>query len=230
MAFALNQVVPWGRSYHEYVHMFDLDERHLNLRILGCADGPAAFNAELTCRGGRIISCDPLYSASKAEIEARIAECFDTVIEQTRQNIDGFVWSGEIRSVEQLGRVRMSAMTTFLSDYSEGQRQGRYVAAELPDMPFTSNTFDLALCSHFLFLYASLGLDFHVQSVRSLLRIAREVRLFPLLQLDRKRSPFVDEVISDVRSLGYATSITQVPYEFQKGANEMLVIGRCEEA
>ncbi|MEM6717567.1 MAG: SAM-dependent methyltransferase, partial [Cyanobacteria bacterium P01_C01_bin.147] len=48
MAITLDTIVPWGRSYAEYVAMFNLTEADLAGRILGCADGPAAFNAVMT--------------------------------------------------------------------------------------------------------------------------------------------------------------------------------------
>mgnify|MGYP001151519090 CR=1 FL=1 len=60
VAFALDTVVPWGRSFDEYVAMFSLSERDLRLPILGCADGRASFNAVLTRRGGNVISVDPI--------------------------------------------------------------------------------------------------------------------------------------------------------------------------
>lgn len=47
MGFTLDKVVPWGRSYDEYVSMFDLSGADLGVRILGCGDGPAEFNAAL---------------------------------------------------------------------------------------------------------------------------------------------------------------------------------------
>lgn len=46
MGLTLNEIVPWGRSYDEYVAMFGLTESDRQSRILGCGDGPAAFNAE----------------------------------------------------------------------------------------------------------------------------------------------------------------------------------------
>jgi hypothetical protein len=58
--FALDAVVPWGRSFDEYRRMFAMSEADVHSRILGCADGPASFNAEATRRGLRVISCDPL--------------------------------------------------------------------------------------------------------------------------------------------------------------------------
>lgn len=39
MAFTLDKVVPWGRSYDEYVAMFALSSDDLRRRILGCGDG-----------------------------------------------------------------------------------------------------------------------------------------------------------------------------------------------
>lgn len=61
MSFTLEKVVPWGRSYNEYLRMFVLTEDDLGRQILGCGDGPASFNAELSQRGGHIISIDPIY-------------------------------------------------------------------------------------------------------------------------------------------------------------------------
>lgn len=224
MPFSLAKVVPWGRSFDEYVRMFALDGKDLSRSILGCADGPASFNSELTTQGGRIVSCDPLYAFGKSAIEQRIDESFDTVLEQTRQNVDGFVWSDALPDVDALARVRTQAMRQFLDDVDDGKSQGRYLAAELPVLPFADDAFELAVCSHFLFLYEALGLDFHIRSAVELCRVAREVRLFPLLQLDLRPSPFVPPVIETLRSLGLSATVTAVPYEFQRGANEMLRI------
>ncbi len=60
MAFHLDQVVPWERSFDEYVAMFALETQNFGRRILGCGDGPASFNAELSPRGGAVVSVDPL--------------------------------------------------------------------------------------------------------------------------------------------------------------------------
>ena len=83
----------------------------------------------------RVISCDPLYQFTKDQIRARIDATFATVIGQTHDNKDQFVWN-VITSIEELGRVRLAAMNTFLGDYEDGQAQGRYVPAELPALPF----------------------------------------------------------------------------------------------
>ncbi|WP_216593342.1 hypothetical protein [Cyanobium gracile] len=49
--FTLEQIVPWGRSFEEYVAMFSLADSDLAGRILGCGDGPAGFNAEASRQG-----------------------------------------------------------------------------------------------------------------------------------------------------------------------------------
>ena len=162
MAFSLDNVVPWGRSFPEYLKMFALAEEDCGKRILGVGDGPASFNAVLSSQGGHVVSVDPLYRFTADEIRQRIGETFETVLDQTRQNVAEFNWR-HIPSVEELGRVRMSAMEEFLFDYTRGREEGRYREAGLPRLPFGRGEFDLALCSHFLFLYSKLlSLEFHV--------------------------------------------------------------------
>ena len=224
MAFTLEQVVPWGRSFEEYRAMFDLGEAELAQRILGCGDGPASFNATLTRQGGAVVSVDPLYGFSAGEICQRIDETFETVLQQTRENAGEFVWE-QIRSVEELGEIRRAAMQEFLADYPAGKAQGRYREAALPVLPFEEAAFDLAVCSHFLFLYsAHFSLEFHLASLRELCRVAREVRVFPLLELGARPSRYREPVVAQLSAEGYDVQIRRVPYEFQKQGNEMLVV------
>ena len=123
--FTLDDIVPWGRSFNEYRRMFALTDEELAIAIVGCADGPASFNAEATRRGARVVSCDPIYRWQTAQVADRIAATYDQVLEQTRRNAADFVWTA-IRSVEELGRIRMDAMRVFLDDYDAGKRDGRF--------------------------------------------------------------------------------------------------------
>lgn len=222
--FTLDQVVPWGRSFDEYRRMFALTETELRLKIIGCGDGPASFNAEATRRGVKVTSADPIYRWGTAQIRDRITATCDQVLDQTRRNAEEFVWDS-IQSVEDLGRVRMATMQEFLDDYGAGKVQGRYVEAELPTLPFPDGSFDLALCSHFLFLYTSqLGEAFHRSAIQEMCRVASEVRIFPLLALGGRQSPYVDDAVNDLRHSGCGVSIETVPYEFQRGGNQMMRI------
>lgn len=224
MGFEISQVQPWGRSFDEYVAMFDLTEKDLGGKILGCADGPAGFNAELNRRGGRVVSCDPIYRFTKEQLSERIERACEEIIAQTQKNADNFVWSS-IGSVQELRETRMSAMAQFLADYDEGKEQGRYVDAELPALPFDDGAFDIALCSHFLFLYSDrLSLELHRESIRQLCRVADDVRIFPLIDLNLKPSPYLLPIVQSLEKDGFTVSIEPVPYEFQRGGNKMLKV------
>ena len=226
MPFSIDRVVPWGRSAAEYQAMFGLDESDLGGRILGCGDGPASFNAELSAQGRSVVSVDPLYSASSSAIERRIDRTFAEVMDQTRRNQHEFVWT-HIRSIEELGRRRMTAMRRFIADYPWGKTENRYVEASLPELPFNNGSFDLALSSHLLFLYSEqLDLDFHLRALEEMLRVATEVRVFPLLQLGGTASPHVGRIVDAFGSRGVVATVETVAYEFQKGGNRMLRLRR----
>ena len=224
MVFKYEEAVPWGRSLNEYRSMFHLTNEDLRRNILGCADGPASFNAEMSRQGNRVVSCDPLYQLTTDQIEQRIDATYEEVIGQTRQNKEKFVWD-LIASPDELGRLRLEAMRVFLGDYEHGRENGRYIPAELPNLPFAPLSFDIALCSHFLFFYSdSLSLAFHQQAMNELCRVAHEVRLFPILTYNADPCPLVAPLVDYLKKAGRVVSIEKVPYEFQRGGNMMMKV------
>ena len=226
MSIRLDQVVPWGRSLDEYRRMFDMSARDLAAKILGCGDGPASFNAEMTALGRSVVSCDPIYAFSSEQIARRVEETYDPIVEQVRRNAQNYVWS-DFRDPDALGQHRLATMRAFLADFDAGCAAARYLPDALPALSFADGQFDLALCSHLLFLYAEqLSLAFHVDSVIEMARAAREVRIFPLLALGNVPSPHVDPVREELERRGYVHEVRKVPYEFQKGGDEMLVVRR----
>jgi hypothetical protein len=224
MSFQLEKVIPWGRSFDEYIAMFDLTPADLKLKIIDCAAGPASFNSEMNRRGNSIISCDPIYQFTAAEINQRIEETYQTVIERVGENREDYIWQN-IKSPEHLGEVRMRAMQQFLADFSLGVKEERYLTAELPKLPFNNGQFDVALCSHFLFAYSDhFSAEFHRESILELCRIAKEVRIFPLLKLSGEMSPWLLGAMEECEGRGYEVEIKRVGYEFQKGGDRMLRI------
>ena len=222
MAMTLDQVVPWGRSLDEYQHMFDLSPRAVQGKILGCGDGPASFNAELTAQGGQVISVDPIYAFSGQQIEQRVHATRTVVVEQVTKSLNDYVWT-RFRDPEALGQHRLATMRRFLSDYENGKAEGRYLAQSLPSLDFADGHFDLALSSHFLLLYSEqLSFDFHLAALLEMCRVAREVRIFPLLDLKCRLSGHIDPLRAALTDRGYHVSIDAVPYEFQRGGNQML--------
>ena len=71
---------------------------------------------------------------------------------------------------------------------------------------------------------------FFSQRIRRIRRARRDAssagliraRLFPLLELGSKKSRHVPAVAERLTVAGYAVSIEAVPYEFQRGGNEMM--------
>ena len=217
----LENVVPWGRSLDEYRAIFDLRDADLRRHILGCGDGPASFNAEWTALGGRVTSIDPIYAFSRDEIRRRVDETYQIVVEQTRAAAHRFVWN-RFADADDLGRARLRAAESFLEDFDLGRRENRYIAASLPSLPFENQRFDLGLCSHLLFLYSQqLDFDFHLASMRELLRVCREVRVFPLLDLNGERCKYLQPLAEALRRDGFATEVHGVDYEFQRGGCEV---------
>lgn len=224
MVMKLDKVVPFGRSLDEYIKMFNLTSEDLQQRILGVGDGPASFNAEGTAKGYNITSIDPIYQFEGKEIKQRFDEVVDNIIDQIIATPNNWVWSYH-ENPQSLKASRIKTLETFLQDYQRGKEAGRYQGQELPDLNFADQSYDLALCSHFLFLYSEqCDRDFHIAAIQEMLRISREVRIFPLLTLMQETSPYVDVARDKFENLGYLTSIVPVPYELQPGANKMLVI------
>jgi SAM-dependent methyltransferase len=219
MPVELESIVPWGRSFDEYVRMFALTEPDLAGHVLDCAAGPSSFHAELRARGGRVVSVDPIYAVSPQDIRRRVEAVRDGMMGQVRRQPGQFNWDF-ICSPEHLESVRMGALGRFLDDFAGDARRERYRPQSLPTLDFADGAFDLALCSHCLFLYSDrLDEAFHVESVRELLRVAREVRIFPITDLAGRGSPHLAAVRERFR-----TQRVRVRYEFLRGADEMLVV------
>lgn len=219
----LKNIVPWGRSLAEYVAMFNLTETDLQRKILGCGDGPASFNTELTKLGGDVISIDPIYSFSAQAISARIQEVYPEIKAQVSQKPTDYVWK-QFVSVEDLCEKRMQAMDLFLEDYGGKNSGDRHQNQSLPNLSFSDKYFDLALCSHLLFLYSQqLDAAMHIASILELCRVAKEVRIYPLVTLTGKISPHLDFVRAELSKVDIETNLEAVAYEFQRGATQMLV-------
>jgi len=222
----LENVIPFGRSLDEYRQMFVLTEADLDGKILSIADGPASVNAELHAQGKNYISMDPLYRFGAKDIEAQFLRVADDVFQQVEETLDKWVWNYH-PTLAALKKQRQQVLQDFIADLPAGIEKKRYRVGELPHLELADNAFDLALCSHFLFLYSELfDYAFHRDSIVELLRVAREIRIFPLLTLKQQRSPYLEPLLEELQKQAYSVSIEKVPYEFQKGGNEMLRIGK----
>lgn len=225
MGMRLEKVVPWGRNIDEYRAMFLLGDDDMKKKIAGFGDGPASFNCQAKEAGAKVTSFDPVYSFTAEELKSRINEVRDIIIGQMRENSENYVWD-RIKDVNKLEKIRMSAMEMFLEDFERGKAEGRYICHELPErLPYDDLSFDIGLSSHFLLMYDSLGYDFHIAAISEMLRVCREVRIFPLCDLDSRESELTEKVI-EYFSRNYKTEVLKTDYLFQKGSDKMLKIRR----
>ncbi|MBV9293588.1 MAG: class I SAM-dependent methyltransferase [Frankiales bacterium] len=212
-----------SRAHDEYVAMFDLGDRDLGRSIVDVAAGSSGFAARWSRRGGHVVSVDPAYAVGGT----RIAELGRVDLERgsaiAAEFPDRFVWDW-FGDPQRRQAMRSRALAEFLTDLVS--RPGGYLAAALPALPFRDGAFDLAISSHLLFTWADqLGLDWHHAAVRELARVAREVRLFPtVLQGAGDPVPFWAELMARLDADGLRCHRQRVPYEFQKGVDEMLVV------
>lgn len=223
MKITPEKVIPWGRNFEEYQRMFDLSDTELRGKLLSVGDGPAAFNAHMHQMGHSVISVDPIYAISRKAIHQRINEVKEDLLQQVALHQDKYVWK-QISNIKALERVRMQAMQGFLDDFESGLLEGRYLVHALPErLPFAYQSFDLVLSSHFLLLYADLGFEFHEQSIREMLRVGKEVRIFPVPSRDQQGHRLLKKLMNAFE-VDYHVVFREVNYEFQRGANKMMIL------
>lgn len=212
-----------GRTFEEYGRMFDLRVDELRGKtVLDCPGGPCSFVAEARERCVDATGADDLYDRSPATLARRCVEDIDRAMASLDGVQDLYRWDF-YGGVDGLEEYRQDAASRFLLDYSRAGK--RYVRGRLPHLPFPDGSFDLALSGHLLFLYDDrLSREFHVETVYELLRVSDQLRVFPLHGFDGDRSGVVEPVVDALSSDGHAVEFREVPFEFQRGANEMLVV------
>lgn len=224
--FPLDEVVPWGRSFREYCRMFDLSPDRLPRSILDCAGGPSNFTARAHRRIDRIVSVDPIYGFSTAQLRERFQEVGQKILDYLNRHPERFQLD-QFETPEEVVERRLETMDEFLEDFPAGKREGRYREGSLTELDFPDDSFELALCSHLLFLYDEhLSLDFHRRALSEALRVAPEVRIFPLKNMDVQQPRILPDVMQWLGNRGCSREIHEVPYEFHVGAREMLVVRR----
>lgn len=220
----LERIIFIGRTYDEYVSMFDLKMEQLrDKRILDCPAGACSFTAVAARQGFDVMACDIAYDHAPNDLERKGLQDVTYAMEQLAQVAGQYDWSF-FGNIDGLRAHRLQA----LRDCSAHRREEphRYVPAVLPSLPFEDGAFDIILSAHFLFMYSDrLDATFHRLTIEELLRVAKEeVRIFPLVDLEGKRPAQVDEVIDQVNNLGYEVQELMVPYVLMRGGNTMLSI------
>ncbi|MEK3982129.1 SAM-dependent methyltransferase [Paenibacillus sp. FSL K6-3166] len=224
----LERIVFIGRTFEEYLQMFKLQEADLvGRRILDCPAGACSFTAISNQLGSDVTAADIAYYYSAEELGDKGVQDIEHAMSELDKVQGNFVWD-YFKSIEDLTQARSKALNDNIKD--QRQTPKRYVPVILPNLPFNDEDFDLTLSAHFLFTYNDrLDYDFHLRTVNELMRVTRgELRIFPLVDLSCKRYEYLDRLIDEMVQQGFAVAEMEVPYEFQKGANQMLSIRRMK--
>lgn len=242
--FCLDKVYFFGRSLEEYSSMFAIPEDVTNLSILDCPSGPAAFVAEMSKRGAKIKGVDPKYAIRDVNTLRDIGE---KDILQIREKFTDPSWTTDVPSSFNLDDFLLEknrALSTFCEDYDSGLKEGRYVCASLPNLPFENGSFDLVLSSYLLFAYASASeggvtsissgqvafdLAKHIASIEELARVCKkQLQFFPIHNFQDRSSnhPYLEATIARLEELGFACEVQSSSHVADTDKNKRLVATR----
>lgn len=216
-----------SRSLAEYLAMFGLGEPRG--RILDCPGGASSFAAEATTATAAtadVVAVDPMYHLSATDLAERVRTDIARAAAWTTATVGRYNWTF-YGGPEGHTRMRTESSERFTRDLLEHPE--RYVPGVLPALDFADDEFDLVLSSHLLFTYADrLDFAFHLAALSELARVGRQVRVFPLIdQAGGDRSALVDRLREALSGNGIRSEIRHVDFEFQLGADQMLVLDRA---
>lgn len=218
----MRKLVLWGHHIDEYQEMFDLSKANIDSRLLEYGCGPSAINAELHKGREYIVSCDPLFTLDKATLLTKSSLIFEEMVARILKNQDKFDFS-YYGGVDKFIARRREGMAAFFDDYETGWTENRYLSLKDYRLSFADFSFDLALSSHYLFAdLDDQDVDFHLQVLQELARVAKEVRIFPLIDRHGQPSPFLGPVLLGLQQANYGVEVREVSYHLQPKGNAML--------
>ncbi|VAX17425.1 hypothetical protein MNBD_NITROSPINAE01-733 [hydrothermal vent metagenome] len=224
----LDRIVFYGRTLDEYRRFFALDPDSLKgAAVLDCPAGASSFTAEAFAMGIHAVAFDAMYGPNlKAMMDSGL-EDIDHVVDAVAKEKQKYIWD-YYHDLDGLKKQRAEALQKFSEDYPGGAMENRYFSGRLPVLPFEDEVFDLVLSGHFLFCYSDrLDYAFHKAAILEMLRVTSgEVRIYPLTTLTLEPCGFVNDIIADLDKNKITAEIAPVPFEFVKGANQMLRVYR----
>jgi hypothetical protein len=221
----LDRVVLLGRTFEEYRRYFLLEPDDLvGKRVLDVAGGVSSFCAESNELGIIVTSFDPIYSLPAEKIMERSEPDLDAVY-RAIGSVPTYRWEF-YKNPEYMRALRKRTTTIFLSDYKA--HPGRYVAGELPRLPFADGEFDLTLLSYLLFAYQNrLDYEFHHESILEIMRVTRdEARIYPTVKFEAQPSKFVPVLRSDPELQRFEFTEIKTDFEFLVNSNSYLKVNR----
>ena len=219
----LGKLIVTPRPLFDYRNMFLLtDEDLLAGPILDCPAGASPFAAQVRARGGQAVSVDPIYGP-RAAVSSRVAADLEHVHSWLSAGPVGLDWS-YLGSADAMLRAFEVSADFFLADYGSPH----YVAAALPELPFSDGAFRLTLSSHLLFTYPEyVSFSSHVSFLLEMARVTSgEVRVCPVADPAGVPYPRLEEVRAALRARGVESELRPARSAYSKGGDDILVCRR----
>jgi hypothetical protein len=220
----LKKFVLWGHHLKDYQDMFNLSDEMLDTkRVIEYGAGVTSFNAEMNEKGHSVLSVDPIYDLTLDEIKTMVEEVFDTTVAKIKANKDKYNWKS-YGDITTLLAERKQGIQTFYDDFEAGKADGRYIGiTEGEALQLENYAYDLALITHHLFVnFEDKGEQDHVRLIQEMVRVAGEVRIFPLLNKYGQVSQLLGPVMLALQQQDLGLEVRQVASKLQKAGNAML--------
>lgn len=217
-----------GRSWAEYLKMFDLNLKKLHgKKLLDCAAGASSFTSFMSKNGFDVTAVDLLYNESPDFLNNKCKEHLEALVVALGHMDNEFSWSF-FNNLNELKSHRIESCNEFSYDFKLNKGKN-YICGDLRKLPFSDDSFEMVLCAHLLFIYDHrLDWNFHQKAVEEMIRVSsEEVRIYPLVKNKGIKSIFVDKIIQHLPET-VETEICKVDYQFRRGGNEMLRIIKLE--
>lgn len=221
----LDRVVLLGRTFEEYHRYFLLEPDDLiGKGVLDVAGGVSSFCAEANERGIHVTSFDPIYSLPPEKIMERSKPDLESVYSAIGR-VATYRWEF-YKNPEYMRALRERAFTMFMFDYKTHPE--RYIAGELPTLPFRDGEFDVTLVSYFLFAYQHrLDYDFHRDSILEIMRVTKdEALIYPTVTFEAQPSEYVPMLRSDPSLRQFEFTEIKTDFEFLVNSNSFLKVTR----
>lgn len=211
----------WSHCLKDYLLMFDLVDADLQQPLLDVAAGSSSLNAELTRRGYHALSVDPLYQTSPEMISTAVGVMQNQFEQRLLAYVDKFQWT-RVNGPEDLLASQRAIADAFILDYPHGITQGRYLNGSLPNLLFKDYQFTMSLCANFIFDGPHQDYDFQLDAIKELTRVARETRIYPLLNAEGDICSHLGQLMQALQDEDYSVEVREVAYHMQKNGNAML--------
>lgn len=133
----LTQIVFLGRTFEEYMKMFNLTVEDLKGKsILDCPGGACSFSSQARKWGADAMTADIAYQYEINELELKGFQDIEHTMKQMEPVQGVYVWD-QFGSIQGLKEERTRAITDCIADMR--MFPDRYVAAVLPVLPLPMN-------------------------------------------------------------------------------------------